>query len=174
MNNNLDSSDIFNKWTHLLRTEYHDSRYLHSERPELIEILVGLFKKYNFGKDEVEGYERDVILQLTHEEGRKGKGQYKGWVDSVKQDFKGVVANSYLNLDHSTIDTFKKQKDEAKKNEINEDDYRYFPPNELITQWAKDKFKSFYSEAIKKECHRIGSSLNIMFQEKTFEKDLDL
>ena len=72
------SQDLFDKWQSYLRDE-GTSRYLNNKRMEHISILIEMFFNAKIEHNDVKTFKRKVLFALTHEEGRKSGGKYKGW-----------------------------------------------------------------------------------------------
>lgn len=159
--------DIFNKWVGLLRTDLADIRYLHRERPEILEELFSMFKSSNISFEDAKYYRNKAVIALTTEEGRKGTGKYRGWKQTAEVDYDTILASFYVDIEILEETNIMSKKSE--RSVISKD---YYPDSEIITEWAKDKWGQNWTPSLNKECHLMGGSINISFQEEVFESDL--
>lgn len=157
--NTFTQEDIFNKWLCTLR-ENQSVRYLHSERMGFLEDFVLMLKEHEVDYEDAKAFKKEVVLALTTEEGRKGKGKYKGWVKTVEQDFLSALANAYIEDPEKPVD-----KSEAVQSG------NYMPKNRFITAWGLHKYGEIWSEFMDREAHKINSRLNIRFQEEVIFAD---
>jgi len=155
------SQQIFDKWRYNVSKEGQESRYSHNNRSDFLEELVGDFKNYGIPYEKASEYLNQVVLTLTTREGRKGKGRYKGWKEMVENDFKGVIANFYLeNIPKPT------NLEKIPSNKTH--DKNTIPRDRWVENWCFSKFGESVSQKMINEAHRIGSSLNLQFLKDTF------
>lgn len=166
------SEDIFNKWLGYLRTDGQDIRYLHRDRPDILSDLISQFVAGGISHDDAKDYKSQIVIALTTEEGRKGKGKYKGWKNHVEQDYITILATFYV----ETVEL--SEEDDLRGRDLNTstigskpDLTRYHPDNAVITEWAKDKYGQDWTPELNKEAHLIGGIYNLQFQREVFESD---
>ena len=162
--------DLFNKWAGDLRTEFSDIRYLHKERPDLLENLFGLFKSSKISYEDAKDYKNRAVIELTTEEGRKGVGRHRGWKKASEKDYDVILASFYVDVEVEEDLKIPASKKEKPEQTFNLQDY--YTDNNFITAWARNRWKESWTPALNKECHLIGSSLNIVFQQEMFESDI--
>jgi hypothetical protein len=163
--------DLFNKWLGMLR-ENQAIRYTHSDRPALVEELVSMLHIHNIDYQEAKFLKKKVVSALTTEEGRKGNGRYKGWVQAVETDYDAILANIYI--DQGNIEEAQKNKLKlhTKKDGEIEPSVFYLPDNKIIEAWCRHKYGKDVRKSIIREAHRIGSSLNQSFQCEVFDTEI--
>ena len=93
----LNSIDFFNKWTHYLSQE-GSTWYSEKDRMDNLDMLISMFFNAGISRDEAESYRKKCMMRLTHEEGRKGNGKYKGWKEKVFNDFHLKKLNFKIHL----------------------------------------------------------------------------
>ena len=166
------SEDVFNSWIGYLNSEANDTRYVHRERPELLDMLVGQLFGNKIPHDEAKGFRSRVVLALTTVEGRKGTGKYRGWKETVAEQYDGAVANFYVELaEIGEVEDNRMRSTSAKQNEPKYEKYRYHEENSLIVAWVKNKFKETVTKSLIKEAHLVFGALNIQFQEEVYEAE---
>jgi hypothetical protein len=145
--------DIFNKWAKPIASD-PDIRYKHTPREEILDDLVVALKAHEIDYDEAKSRKDTVIKFLTTEEGRKGKGKHKGWVNTIEEQYLGALAFYYI-----------EDKEIPKAEPVEE--IEIYP---IITNWSKGFFGEYWTEEINIECHRKGSHFNMLFQKEMFDK----
>lgn len=141
------AEDIFNKWLGYLAKE-NNVRYLYKNRKEHIEILADFLLKSGIDFDDAKSLKYDVLNSLTTEEGRKGKGHYKGWKENVLSDFDAILADFYIDIPEQVNSEFCLKDDKE------------------IEEWAVGKFGN-NSWAVC-EAQTIGTALNWQFIKENF------
>lgn len=160
---NYTADQIFDAWFFYIR-ENHDVRYIHKERPELVSDLAYKFKKHGIKYEEAIMFAKKVILKLTTEEGRKGRGKYNGWKEAVEDDFKAALASEY-------VETEARPESDKQSIGLTNAQNNTIPEDHWINAWLKNKFGNKYPKEIKDLAHTIGSSLNNQFLVDVFESD---
>jgi len=161
--------DLFNKWKGYLRTEANDIKFLHKERPEILEYLVGLFFTNKIPFEDAKYYEKDVVIALTTAEGRKNVGRYKGWKDCVKEDYLAVLSNYYVENTEVAEEEDNRLKPKERESVKAEDEHaRYHLDSLAIKKWCQDKFGQSWTPKLNKEAHLVFGSMNLMFQKETY------
>ena len=164
------SDKVFDKWIGWLTTEAQDIRYTYKGQPEVIDQLVQMLKANGSSMEDASMLERKVMMALTTPEGRKGTGKYKNWRENVEMNFKGIVANYYVQIDDLEEEEDNRIKSAStKKEEVKHEKYRYHEHDERIALWARKKFGSAATQSLVKETHLVFGQLNIQFQKETFE-----
>jgi hypothetical protein len=170
MENKQSSNDIFNLLMMDIKTD-NLSRYAHSNRDETLENLMNMFYDAKVDIEDARSYRRKVVEIMTTEEGRKGKGKYKGWTQAVEESFDCMLAKTYVKITPRA----KGNPSEAKNNGptlmpgqmpvviIKNGNDRY------ITAWAKNRFGDTWTEEINILAHTVGHSLNLKFMKDMFE-----
>jgi len=155
----ISSRDIFNFWKNKVN-EDGPTKYLKANRHFYIQMLVDYFKKSNIELSEVKSYKTDVVRFLTTQEGRKGKGKYLNWPESIRNDFDQEIAAFCVNIE--------KQKP-IKSDNFEQKESKYIIPNsKLIEQWAKEKYYS--NQWVVNQAHNITSSFHDEFVQDVFGK----
>jgi len=158
----INSQDLFDKWQAYLRDE-GTSRYMNNVRMDHLNVLVEMFFNGNVDHDEVKSFKKKVLLALTHEEGRKGNGKYKGWKEWVETDFDSCVANWYVKAPEAKDEDNKITKG---KTYTVED---LLPDDPDIRKWLIDKYGDKCTEALIQDAHTIGNMLNIQYLSDRFD-----
>ncbi|HLD91726.1 MAG TPA: hypothetical protein VI911_12065 [Patescibacteria group bacterium] len=148
------SDQLFDLWLNYVR-ENDNIRYIHKERLEIVGELASSFKSGDISYEEALSYLKKVVLALTTEEGRKGKGKHAGWKECVEDDYRGALASEYVELDS------------PKKEEQVQESNILLIEDPWIDNWLKAKFGKVPSE-ITKLAHTPGSYLNVQFLIETF------
>ena len=156
--------DLFDKWLAYLRDQGSD-KYVNSERMNNRDVLVEMLFNMKFDHDIARSFKNKVLMALTHEEGRKGKGKYSGWKECVESDFDACVANWYVKVSESTGEDNRISK---KEQAIDLDDLMTDDPD--IRKWLIEKYGDKCTEALIKEAHTIGNILNIRYLTDTFDQ----
>lgn len=146
---------VFNAWAKRLKDK-GISRFLKSERQELIEDLVDLFYKNKIDIETAQLYKNKVKELLVTLEGKKGKGKYKGWNENVVIDYDAVLSEYYLEQENKT---------KEKPSDIN-----ILPENELINEWGQKRFGELFNQEISLMCHTIGHIYNRDFQNEVLSE----
>jgi len=165
MSNTIDIKEatpdqLFDMWISYLREEGTD-RYKNSERTRHIFELIEMFKYSGMTYEECKMYYNKVLDALCHDEGKKGKGKYKGWKETVETDFNACLASTYIeklpknDVDEAISRTFNNLK---KSMDFNED----------IEQWVNEKFGTDFTESLIEDAHIFDSLLNIKYLEEMF------
>jgi len=153
------AEQIFESWFFCLR-DNPETRYANKHRLEWVTELAQAFKINEISYDEALGYLSQVVIKLTTEEGRKGKGKHKGWKECVAEDFKAALAHEYVETKIST----------PQKTEVLPFDGQ-IPEDKWIMAWLDYKFDGRYCNEIKVLAHVPGNSLHIQFLVEVFESD---
>ena len=152
------ADDVYNKWKCLLDNPKEYSlvdKYDKHRRLEHIEVLVQWLIEYDIEFEQAKGLKNRVMLFLTTEEGRKGKGKHKNWKENTLTDFDKIVASMYMEDPKPT-----------KKKEIAVDPLR-IPADNRIVEWANKKYPG--NTLMITEAHRIGSIFYFEYLEDTFD-----
>lgn len=155
-NEKLDVLDVFNLWAGTLNDpkQYSvEDKYDKSKRIEHIEFLAAWLQDYNIDYEDAKGLRNKVMVFLTTEEGRKGKGKYKNWKENALQDFDQTLARMYMDIPKSpssstVADPFRIKQDDA------------------IVNWAEAKYGE--DTLVIAEAHRIASPFYFEYLEDTF------
>ncbi len=154
--NKYSSEDIFNKWAKYMSSEDIVDRYAHNRREAYLEDLCAMLKEHDIEFEDAKDLKNRVMIILTTEDGRKGKGKHRGWKESVFEQFDHVLADYYVqNADKGVVDT---QTFTQVSQYIEDDD---------IVEWVNNKYGSGNKEIMSK-AHTIGHQLNILFLEEYF------
>jgi hypothetical protein len=158
----ITSEDLYLKWADEIRDD-RELRYLHANREEVIDSLVCLFFNHKVSFEEAKTFENKVVRFLTTEEGRKGKGKYKGWSESVKEMFCMILSRYYVE---------KKASDPINKKPLSKLTEGVVIPFDLFLKgYILEKFKEHYSDEFCELAHIPGNALNIKFLEDVFESE---
>ena len=170
MSDKQNSNDIYNIWMTDIKTDA-SMRFSHSNRNETVLNLMESFHDAGVDIEDARSFRRKVIEIMTTEEGRKGKGKYKGWVNAVEESFDCMLAKTYVKITPRVKET----KSESKSNGpslimgqlpvviIKDGKDRY------ITAWAKYKFGDNWTEEVNIMAHTVGHSFNLKFMKEMFE-----
>ena len=163
MSNKKNATDVFNFWM----SEVKDDaliRFSHSHRDEATELLMGLMFDAGIDIEEARSYRRKVIEFMTTDEGRKGKGKYKGWVKAVEESFDCSLAKIYVKITPRVKEVaVVSQAPKFGTNLIKNGNDKY------IKAWCKHHFGATYTDELCFMAHTIGSGLNIKFMQAMFE-----
>ena len=157
------ADDLFNKWLDEIKDD-NELRYLHSNREEVLDILVNLFHHHEVPFDEAKTFVNKVTTVLTTQEGRKGKGKYKGWVESVQEMFHMLLSRYY-------IEEIPNKTDVIKNIPLKLSEGVAIPFDNFLNGYLLEKFKEHYSPKFCELGHIPGNSLNIKFLEDVFESE---
>jgi len=147
--------EVFDKW---LGTVQEDAslRYLGVNRKPVLDELAQMLFVANVDYSEAKMLSREVVNKLTTEEGRKGKGKYKGWAQTVEEDFRIALASYFVEVD---IKTSRPETTDS------------LPNDELITAWGLNKFGELWDDRLSNMAHQVGSPLNLEFMSEVFSKE---
>jgi len=164
------AEELFNKWVGSL-IDNPEMRYLGVERQGFVQRLITMFYANNIEQEDAAMYKRKVVDALTTPEGRKGKGRYKGWKETVEESFTANLANVYV------ADLTEQQLQNAQGNMVKIRDGKQavsatitpvftIPVDNRIVEWVR---KSYGDNAnIMSETHRVGSLMNIEFLQANY------
>lgn len=144
----MDSEILFNEWK-MKALETGGNRFSFSTSSELIEGLIESFKSNSIDLDDAKRYKKKVIEVLTTEEGRKGKGKYKNWVESIETRYLGTLAEFYAN---------KTQSGQLSTGNC-----------KLIEAWVNEKYKSLNNSSLLKEASIPTSIIHRDFLREVFD-----
>lgn len=143
---------IFAKWSKETADE-GVNRFLYKGRTERLEMLVEELKQANVSLEDALSLKRKVPNSLVTKEGKKGSGKHKGWVQSVEEEYEGIVASIYE--DQLVVAG-------EKKSTVT----KMLPKSSLITSYCKYKYSDFYTEEIEKSVRTFGTLENTLFMEE--------
>jgi hypothetical protein len=155
--NKYSSEDVFNKWAKYISSEDKADRYAHNRREAYLEDLCAMLKEYDIEFEDAKSLKHRVMIILTTEEGRKGKGAHKGWKETVFDQFDQVLADYYVeNTGAGVVDahTF------TQTSQYIED--------EDIMEWVANRFGEKCPADLISKAHTVGHQLNILFLEETY------
>lgn len=146
-----DVDAVFDRWVADVRSD-KKSLYLYDERRRHLEYLMGYLITNEIEMDDAKFLRNKVVDILVHEEGKKGKGKYKDWVQNVLNDFDDCIQLTYV-------------EGLSKSGYKSKPDYKQDPE---IVKWAMDKFGPNIPPKVLKDCHTIGNSLYFLFIEEFY------
>ena len=150
------ANDAYNLWAGELSdigTYSTQDRYDKHRRSEHIRYLASWLVDYGISHEEAKTLKNKVMLFLTTEEGRKGKGKHKNWKENTLADFDQIMAGTYMekpkpSVANITVDPLRIQLDKQ------------------IVKWAQDKYDG--NSLVISEAHRIASTFYFEYLEDTF------
>ncbi len=153
------AKQIFNKW---LRYIYQDgySRFTYKESQGHIEHLVSWFKDENIDYEDAKMMKREAVDNLITKEGKKGKGNHKGWKERLIKDFDSTVDDFYIQLDPPSM----------VRNEMKDAPWWQFEEDEdgWIKKWITETYG--YSDQLYLEARRVGSLFWMEYLKARFSK----
>lgn len=166
------AEQVFSSWKTWVEKELGKARYTKQERLEQLDTLCAMFKDSRIEYEDALMLKKDFVDFVVTREGKKGKGNHKGWKENAAENFEGILfgyySGQYKTL--SEIESGEKKK-KIKKNVDAYDQPGYLPRTPLLVAWTKHKFKDRWSEAICLEAHKIGGAVNILFQKEVLASD---
>jgi len=160
MSQKIEAEDIFLMWLSTFRGD--TEQFLAKARQEILHALVEMFYNNKIPLEEAKLFTSRVVLNMTTKEARKGLGKYKGWKETVEEDYKIMLVEYYLSDNVNTTSN-------NPSSVVNES--AMIPEDSLIINWGKNKFENQYSGDIKHLSHQIGHIINTQFFVDVFESD---
>ena len=146
--NNFTSEQAFSKWKGYLLT-VQDERYVRRERRVHLAMLAETMQLCGISYEDAVAFRYRAMMEITTDEGRKGKGKHKGWKENCLEDFDALMANQYVNLETLI------------GNGGDMTRISPFTPDSDIKAWVDKKFNG--NSEILKQAHVIGNMYNLMF-----------
>ena len=120
-------------------------------RQEHLETLAFMFTDSGIDYNAACGFKNDVVMILTTKEGRKGKGRYKMWKETVLRDFDAIFLEHYKILEEKEQNTCITKPNNSILVETDEE------INECLSQM----FGFNCPADLQKRAHTVGDYLNI-------------
>lgn len=152
----LDSTDVFNKWLNYLEADGFD-RYSRASRAPQIEVLAEMLIEFKVDFESAKWLKTKVVQALMTERGYKKKDKHSNgnWLRNTEMDFDRIIADYYI-------------QDPAKTETQYAKEYTQIPE---VVEWAVEKFGKNIPRQALKDCHTIGNMLYFEYVEDFRRKE---
>lgn len=159
----LTAKQVFVAWKTEVEKDIGKARYSATERLEQLDTLCEFFVESKIPFDDAMDFKRDFVDFVVTREGMKGNGQYKGWKEKAAENYEGLMVRWYAG-EFKSVDTTRVNPNIKHTYKYGIGSYMHRMP--AIVAWSKYRFGSKWTERICLEAHKIGSSLNLLYQKE--------
>lgn len=135
--NKLDADKVFSRWLAEVR-EDKSSQYSYGERKKHVQNLMGFLKHHDVSQNDAQMLKRKVVESLVTPDGLKGRDKYKGWKESVENDFDDAVQIAHVPALSASIEPLK--------------NVQGYDP--MIIDWCKRKYGEDVGDEFIKAAHQ--------------------
>jgi hypothetical protein len=157
-------------------------RFLAKNRDDLIAQLVDVFIDSGVNYNTAITFAKELQTVLVTKEGKKDTGKYKGWKNTVEEEFRSLLLTTYMakklpinveDADNAGLAVVGPREiiTETVIIEPTYGDNQHLKQRTIITAWAKHRFDYFYNSQLDLLAHRIGHELNVMFQKEVLKSE---
>lgn len=172
---------LFITWKQAMADSGTD-RFLAKNRDDLIAQLIDVFAEGGVNYNTAITFAKELQTVLVTAEGKKDTGKYKGWKNTVEEEYRSLLITIYQDkklpirvedADNAGLAVVGPREviTETVIIEPTYGDSQHLKQRAIISAWAKHRFDYFYNSQLDLLAHRIGHELNVMFQKEVLKSE---